>query len=277
MLSLCIGFLCFISFNLWRNVLFMSSLFYLISCVFFRMVHRLYSSYFTTLIFLFSVEIVNFRTRNTRFLWHLIRFPLCCIVFTLNDVNNFDFNFYFSLCRFSYYFRAYRFSDTFNDVQKMFCADMKSRLVKAAKEEVWKEEQSENESLFKKSKRISIMKRWASGSSRSIARNKLETCWYPLMSYHSHPSQVWNSNFEYRSSVNIYDKLCALKVILLGRMKANILFVDHLSKWISKWTIEFRTPVLWKDMIFSYKTLKTCSNLFLPVIISLGTFSDIPT
>lgn len=182
MLSLCIVFLCFISFNLWRNVLFMSSLFLFNIVCFFRMVHRLYSSYFTTLIFLFSVEIVNFRTRNTRFLWHLIRFPLCCIVFTLNDVNNFDFNFYFSLCRFSCYFREYRFSDTFNDVQKMFCADMKSRLVKAVKEE-----QNENESLFKKSKRISIIKRWASGSSRSIARNKLETCWYPLM---SHPSQV---------------------------------------------------------------------------------------
>lgn len=51
-------------------------------------------------------KIVNMSTRNKRIalsfcsLWHLIRFPQRSIVFTLNDVNNFDFQFPLFSCSF---------------------------------------------------------------------------------------------------------------------------------------------------------------------------------
>lgn len=71
----------------------------------FCMVHRLYNSYFTTLIFQNCQYEHAKQTNRSRSLcvyslWHLIRFPQRSIVFTLNDVNNFDFQFPLFLCSF---------------------------------------------------------------------------------------------------------------------------------------------------------------------------------
>lgn len=60
MLSLCIGFLCFISFNLWRNVLFMSSLF-LFNIVYF------FSHGSPAIQFVFYDPYISFLRRNCKF------------------------------------------------------------------------------------------------------------------------------------------------------------------------------------------------------------------